>query len=119
MAEHMQYLAYKLAEQPAAAFVQTSLPFLIVALLSLKTRILGFKDNSRMIGTVAILSLSLLGQSAAQGSYGGSSMNNASSNLPIVDLGYELHQAAFYSKCNRDTDRGNTNHLHRLYWRLL
>ncbi|KAK3677426.1 hypothetical protein LTR78_002964 [Recurvomyces mirabilis] len=49
------------------------------------------------VGAVAALGTTLLGQAAAQGSYGGSTTNNASSSLPIVDLGYELHQAALYN----------------------
>jgi hypothetical protein len=44
-------------------------------------------------GLTALLSCRL---AAAQGGYGGSDGNNGSS-LPIVDLGYELHQASFYN----------------------
>lgn len=45
---------------------------------------------------LAALSLCFLGQSTAQSGYG-SSNSSSSSNLPVVDLGYELHQATLYN----------------------
>ncbi|KAK5700038.1 hypothetical protein LTR97_006172 [Elasticomyces elasticus] len=46
------------------------------------------------IAAFAALSVSQLGGTAAQAGYGTS---NSSGNLPVVDLGYELHQASLYN----------------------
>ncbi|TKA66081.1 hypothetical protein B0A55_09460 [Friedmanniomyces simplex] len=43
---------------------------------------------------VAAFGLTLLGRCAAQAGYGS---QNSSTSLPIVDLGYELHQASLYN----------------------
>ncbi|KAK5113500.1 hypothetical protein LTR62_003369 [Meristemomyces frigidus] len=51
-------------------------------------------QHTGVLGALAALSTLV----AAQGSYGSSSNSSSSSgSLPIVDLGYELHQAALYN----------------------
>jgi len=49
------------------------------------------------LAALAALTLTLLSRATAQSGYGSQNSSTSSAALPIVDLGYELHQASLYN----------------------